>query len=99
MSYSFSVRGKTKAEVKERADIEFKRVLANQPTHKVDMEAAQNAANAFVDMLDHAESANMDIVCAVNGSVSWRGLLPDEAPRYTNAGVSVSVYYTAVAPA
>lgn len=86
MSYSFSVTGGSKDEAVKKVEEELGKVVEGQPSHAADREAAQNAAKAFIDILeDPAE--NQQIVVYVNGSLSWR-----EENKFTSASVSVSAY-------
>ncbi len=48
MSYSFSVRGATKAEAMEKVNAEMDKVVAGQPIHSADRFQAVEAAEKFV---------------------------------------------------
>lgn len=85
MSYSFSVRGSTKAEVKEKITAELARVVEGQPTHKADQAQAQAAADSFIDIL--AIDDSKDISVSMNGSLGWMSSHPE---TYTGVGVNVS---------
>lgn len=51
MSYSFSVVGASKAEARERVEAKFAEIVAQQPVHAADHQAALAVANAFIDVL------------------------------------------------
>lgn len=82
MSYSFSARGATKAEVMEKVVAELDKVVAAQPIHAADRSPAQAAVNAFIDLLP--VDAEKDFSVSVSGSLGWRG-----GQILTDAGVSV----------
>lgn len=90
MSYSFSGRGATKAEVMEKVAAELDKVVAGQPIHAADRAQAQAAAQAFLDVLPDA-NGEQDIYVSVSGSVGWSGVLGAADQVLTSAGVNVSV--------
>jgi hypothetical protein len=51
MSYSFSVTASSKDEAGKKVDAELANVVNGQPTHKHDRQAAQDAAEAFINVL------------------------------------------------
>ena len=55
MSYSFSLTAPTKDAAKALVAEKMASVVAQQPAHKVDQEAAVNAANTFIDVLHDPE--------------------------------------------
>jgi hypothetical protein len=67
VSYSFSVKGATKAEVIQAANDQFDKVVNGQPVHAADMPAAMTAAQGFVNTL--MDDANCDTTLSVSGSV------------------------------
>lgn len=84
MSYSFQVRAGTKAEAKQAVVSQFDAIVANQPVHEVDRDAAAAAATAFIDMLgEPQDGATVNV--SVNGYLTWR-----EEGDYTSANVTVS---------
>ena len=89
MSYSFSVRAATKAEAKSKVAAQLAAVLVSQPTHAVDMPAAQAAADAFIDLVKEDDAK--DLMVSVNGSVGWVHPL-SEPPVYTQAAIGVNAY-------
>ena len=86
MSYSFSVRGVNKEEAMERVAAVLDEVVAGQPIHARDREAALAAVSAFVNVLPVDETRDVSVY--VSGSVSWTGLSPNES--IMSAGVNVS---------
>lgn len=72
MSYSFNVTAKTKDEIGIKVEAELEKVVSSQPTHEVDRQVAQDAAEALVDILTNTEE-NEIISVNVSGSVSWQG--------------------------
>lgn len=83
MSYSFTVKGATKAEAIAAAGVQFDSVLAQQPVHSVDMPAARETAEKFVNLLGEDDSC--DTTIAVNGSV-WT---TDAGLRQASVNVNV----------
>ena len=67
MSYSFSVKGTTKADAVTAANVKFNEVLAQQPVHAADMPSAREAAEKFVGLL--ADDTTRDTTLSVNGWV------------------------------
>lgn len=87
MSYSFSVRGASKAEALEKVIAEFDKVVASQPIHTKDRAQATEVAKNFVAVLsDPTERQGVSI--SVSGSLSWN---VDNV--ITSAGVNV---YTSI---
>lgn len=87
MSYSFQVRGSTKAEVVEKVKAEMARVVVAQPVHAADQAQAVAAAESFVALL--ADDADYDVCVSVHGSV----FVADG--KLTNSGVGVSAWFVA----
>ena len=84
MSYSFNVTAPTKDEAKEKITAEFDKVIASQPVHAADRDAAQAAAHAFVDVLS-APADGEEIRVSVHGSVGWR-----TEGNFTHSNIGVS---------
>lgn len=84
MSYSFSVRGASKAEAIEKAHAELDKVVALQPVHAVDVAQAKATVTAFVGVLPDDEARDIGISC--NGSVC------SNAGKTTSAGIGVTAY-------
>jgi hypothetical protein len=74
MSYSFSVRGTTKAETIEKLIAEFDKVVESKPIHLSDRAQAQAAAEAFLDIVPENVDGK-DLYISVSGSVGWSGTL------------------------
>lgn len=89
MSYSFSVRGPTKAEVIEKAKAKLDEVVASQPAHVADRAQALAAVEAFLEIVPAAEGKEFSV--SVNGSVGWTGEIGSAEHVITGAGVGVSV--------
>lgn len=84
MSYSFNGRAATKAEAKVAIAAEFDKVVAGQPIHKGDRDAAQAAAFAFVDILEDNDQKDYTFSCY--GSVSYNS----DTGIITNANMSAT---------
>lgn len=89
MSYSFSVKGATKQEVKDLAFTELTRICEQQPEHAADATGAFAAVTAYVEALTNDQSEHDDITVNVNGSVGWRS-----DKEIISAGISIAVHYT-----
>lgn len=86
MSYSFSVSGASKTEVKKAMADSFDSVVKNQPSHAADREAAVAAGSAMVDVLkDPADGQEFHV--SMHGSLGW---VHDAPGEYIGAGVNVS---------
>lgn len=85
MSYSFGVKGKTKAEAIAAVAAELDKVVAAQPIHAADRDQALATATAFVNTLP--ENGEKDVSVSVSGSVGWEGTYPDHS--LTSAQVNV----------
>ena len=84
MSYSFNVKGATKAVALAAVIAELDKVVANQPIHAADRAQAQAAAEAFVGILPDADESQEFHVSAA-GWVSWT-----PGPTVMAANVSVT---------
>ena len=84
MSYSFSVKGSTKAEALDLVAQNLDEIVASQPIHEHDRPEAQGAVEAFIGLLPNDE--NMDVSVSVTGSIMSR----DEKPY--SVSLSVSAY-------
>lgn len=91
MSYSITVRGKTKHEAKQRALTSLALQFTTMKDHERDAAAAQASASAHVDAVDEPKEGN-EIVVECNGHLSghWEqgGL-----SHCTNANHTVRVYH------
>lgn len=95
MSYSFQFVTQSKADVQSKLAEEFDKVVASQPVHARDRDAAISAALAMVNAL--GENAERNIEVRVNGSVGWDwpsdGSPADQSTvPLTCASVSVAAY-------
>ncbi|WP_321896013.1 hypothetical protein [Paraburkholderia heleia] len=96
MSYAINFTAANKAEAKQRVVDEMATIVANQPCHAKDKDAAIGTAHTFIDML--ADDDAMDVRVDMYGSVGYQwtdgdphGQSPDA--RFTAAGVNVSAYH------
>lgn len=87
MSYSFSVTGGTKEDVTGQIRSRFDHVVASQPYHAADKEAAVVAAQVLVRLLAEPREGD-EIYVSMHGSLSWRHDAPDE---FLGASVSINV--------
>jgi hypothetical protein len=91
MSYSFGISAASKDEAKKLVEAELAKVVAGQPYHERDRQAAQDAAGRLVDAL--ADPADGEIVyVSMSGSLSWRGVMGNEndPPVFTSGNLNVS---------
>jgi len=95
MSYSFQFTAATKEEAKQRTAEKFDEVLAFQPSHEKDKDAALANANAMIDLLGDVPD-NQEISVSCSGSIGWQH--DENAPHgvgaITWAGVSCSAGFT-----
>jgi hypothetical protein len=84
MSYSFSIRAKTKSEASDTVAAELAQVGVTQPVHVADWEIALTTAEAMVKLLEDPSDTE-EIGVSVSGYLSWR-----EEGRFTTANVSVT---------
>lgn len=96
MSYSFSITANTKDEAGVKVEEQLAAVVLAQPNHIVDRQAAQDAAEAFIDVLAEP-SETEQIVVHVNGSVSWRNAGAGADACYIGANLSINASLTAKA--
>lgn len=92
MSYSFTLQAATKAEARTQAEVEFDRIVAQQPVHVQDKPAALAALDAYLALL--ADTPDQDIYVSCHGSVGYRWAPDDVAERVplTSVAVGVSAY-------
>lgn len=92
MSYSFSVSGANREEVRERIAEQFDTVVQQQPAHEADREASQNTAYALLDVLgESALQAGQQINVTIYGSLSQRNADDPAKRQTTSVSVNVSV--------
>lgn len=70
MSYSFSVTADNKAEAFTKVEAELKKVVEAQPVHERDQGGAEDAAFAFIEMLQDPTQGE-EIAISMSGSLSW----------------------------
>lgn len=83
MSYSFSVKGTTKAEALDLVGKEFDKIVASQPVHEQDRHKAFETAAEFLNFLP--DNDTQDVLVSVHGSIS----VVDGAVYSASVGVSV----------
>ena len=89
MSYSFSVQAPTKDEAKAAAAKAFDDVVAAQPIHARDRDAALANINAVIDLL--VDDPDFHISVGANGYVSWReNLNADGSNPLSTASISAN---------
>jgi len=86
MSYSFSVTADTKAEATRQIREKFDEVVAAQPSHAADKEAAVVAAQTLLRLLAEPREGD-EIYVSMNGSVGWRHDAPEE---FLHANVAIN---------
>jgi len=96
MSYSFSVSAPTKAEASAKATAEFDQVVANQPIHQKDRDAAEAALASIFGLIQDPVDGQ-SVTAHVNGSVSWIGDMSDGDITSVSFGVSAGIYGTKTA--
>ncbi len=77
MSYSFTAKGRTKAEALEAAEAEMKKVVVGQPMHSLDEAAARKCREEAAALVGEAP-ADKDYYVSCSGSLSWTGTYPGE---------------------
>lgn len=85
MSYSFSVRGKTGEELVAEVEKQLDGIVANQPIHAKDREAASDAVSQLSDLVELEEGKVLQ--ASVSGSIVW---VADDVVRSVSLQVSVS---------
>jgi hypothetical protein len=91
MSFSFSAKGKTRAELTANIKTEIDKIVASQPIHGIDAPHVVYAANAFAELIPEPGDG-LQYNASVNGSVSSPG--PDQPLSSVSFGVSIN--YTTV---
>lgn len=96
MSYSFTVKADTKQAAKDAVAEAFDKVVANQPIHARDKDAALANASAVIDLLTDPAPEGSAINVSCNGYVSWREVLREDGSNpLTTASISASASYVA----
>lgn len=83
MSYSFKVVALNKADAKSKVAAELDRVVAGQPVHSKDRDAAAEVATKFIDMLQ--DDGALEV--GMHGSIATDGM----GGKVLGASVNVSV--------
>lgn len=92
MSYSFSVKGRTRNEALAAALVKMGEVVVGQPIHDNDaMVALRNAGAAMALMAE--PPTGKDVSLTMSGSVSWQGA---DGGSLTGVNASVSIDYVDV---
>lgn len=89
MSYSFSVRGSTSEDVSAKVSAELDKVVAAQPNHEADRDAAQKLVSDLLDVVPKLD--DKDYSLSISGSLGWNGTLGGEDYVVTNASLNVSL--------
>lgn len=71
MSYSFSVTADTKAEAIGKISQQFDAVVAAQPSHAADKDAAVAAAKTFIGLLGDPHDGD-EVNVSMSGSLGWK---------------------------
>lgn len=93
MSYSFTVKAATKAEVLAAVAVEMDKVIASQPVHAADKDLVLAHAATVVGFLPDDPSRDISVGC--NGYLSWTAQPAEEHI----SGVSVNCGANLVAKA
>lgn len=86
MSYSFSIAASTKADAARQIREQFDAVVATQPSHTADKEAAVVAAQTLVRLLAEPHEGD-EIYVSMNGSLGWNHDVPEE---FLHANVTIA---------
>jgi hypothetical protein len=89
MSYSFTARGATAADALAAAAAKFDEVVAQQPIHAQDKEAALAALQGMAGVLP--VDVTKDVALSLNGWVSWQGDVESQTATLSSASVTASV--------
>jgi hypothetical protein len=89
MSYSFNVRGASRAVAVAAAMAELDKVVVQQPAHAHDRDAAMATITAFAALVPEPEEGNA-LSLNVSGYVSYSTGANGEPTTYSGAHVSVS---------
>lgn len=84
MSYSFTIQAGSKDEARERLASAFDTVVASQPVHVADRDAAQTNAEAVLNVLADPND-EQKISGSVSGYVSW-----SSENHFTSVNISAS---------
>ncbi len=90
MSYSFAITAVTKDEAGVRVEEQLELVVGSQPVHARDRQAAQDVAEAFIDMLPEPSDGER-VAVSVWGSLSYRA---DDTFTSASVGVTATIITT-----
>jgi hypothetical protein len=82
MSYSISRKGASKALALAALAVAFDEVVASQPVHAKDKEAALKQAEVVSTLIEEP-SEGEEVYVSLSGSLSWR-----EEGKFTNASIN-----------
>ena len=85
MSYSFSITASNKVDATAKIREQFDAVVASQPSHAADKEAAVVAAQTLVRLLAEPQESD-EIYVSMAGSLGWRNA-PEE---FIHANLSIN---------
>lgn len=91
MSYSFHVRGATKAEAAEALVAKLDETVREQPVHAKDRDAIEANARAVIGLMPEP-AEGVDLVVSCNGYITWEGALPDDPAEAMPQGANISCY-------
>lgn len=91
MSYSFHVRGATKADATEALVTKLDQTVQEQPVHAKDRDAIEANARAVIGLM-HEPGEGVDLVVSCNGYITWDGELPEDPAELTAQGANISCY-------
>lgn len=96
MSYSIVAIAASKVAVLAIVGEKLSAVVEQQPVHAKDIDAAKQAAEAFVSFVEEpGEGKQLRVI--VSGYLSWQYISPDNEPaNFTGANVNVSVQTEAI---
>lgn len=90
MSYSFTITAATKALALAAVAAQLDAVVAQQPSHEVDRQQAQQAAELFVGLLP--DDAARDVRVSMNGSVGGTWASDNRVAVLGSVAVGVGAY-------
>ena len=85
MSYSFTVKSPNRKQAKNDVSAELQKVVVAQPVHENDINVAEDAAGALLDVVEEPSDGNV-LQVSVSGSLSWSA---DDV--FTGANLNISV--------
>ena len=89
MSYSFSVTADTMDDATRQIREQFDAVVAAQPSHAADKEAAVVAAQTLVRLLDVSGDGE-EIYVSMSGSLGWNHDNHDNPEKFIHASVTIN---------